>query len=73
MPAHQPEDSGLPPDLYADALAVASHDATKRQRDRVRIAKLKARLSIKDAELRGLRRKIPLTGRAALAAIRESR
>ena len=73
MPKQQPEDSALPPDLYADALAVASYAATKRQKDRIRITKLLVRKSIREAELCGQRRKLPLTGKAALAAIRGKR
>jgi hypothetical protein len=47
----------------------AEHAAERKHKAYRRIAKMRARATIKEAELRGLRRKMPLTGKAALAAI----
>jgi hypothetical protein len=59
-------------DLYDAAKRVASGNGTETDKTKVRIAKMKAKKTIKDAELTGKRRRMPLTGKAALDAIRRA-
>ena len=60
-------------DEEARAEIKAEQDADKKRKAERRIAKLKISQEIKHAELTGQRRKMPLTGKEALAAIRAER
>jgi hypothetical protein len=61
------------PEVFEAAKRIASGNGTKSDKDKVRIEKLKAAKTVKEAELTGKRRKMPLTGKAALDAIRAKR
>jgi hypothetical protein len=57
------------PEVFEAAKRIASGNGTKADKDKVRIEKLKAAKTVKQAELTGKRRKMPLTGKAAMEAI----
>jgi hypothetical protein len=67
------KDDGIPPFLKREARPFnpyeAEQKAAKAEKAKVRIAKMKAAQTVKNAELTGKRRKMPLTGKAALNAI----
>ena len=69
------EDDDLPEFLRrgqaAQAAVIAEQAAIKHDKANKRITKMKAKESVKQAELTGARRKMPLSGKEALAAIRK--
>jgi hypothetical protein len=62
--------AGADKDAEARAQIQAEQAAEKKRKDALRIKKLRIAQEIKHAELTGQRRKMPLTGRAALDALK---
>jgi len=76
--AAQPDDgldipTYLKRDVYEAAKRIASGNGTKADKAKVRIEKMKVGQEKKEAELTGKRRRMPLTGKAALDEIHKVR
>jgi hypothetical protein len=67
--APKQERKAADPEVFDAAKRLASGEITKEDQKTVAAAKAEAKRSVKDAELRGLRRRMPLTGKAAITAL----